>query len=57
MDDSKLRAVLNWPQLTMVKELQRFLGWVNFYRSFIRNFSTVAAILTSMIKGGHAKLY
>ncbi|KAI2653667.1 Transposon Tf2-9 polyprotein [Labeo rohita] len=32
------------------KELQRFLGFANFYRRFIRNFSSVAAPLTAMTK-------
>ncbi len=30
--------------------LQQFLGFANFYRRFIRNFSTVAAALTTMTK-------
>ncbi len=52
MDDSKVQAVLNWPKPTTVKELQRFLGFANFYRRFIRNFSMVAAPLTSLLQGG-----
>ncbi len=39
MDDKKVQSVLNWPQPKTVKELQRFLGFANFYRHFIRNFS------------------
>ncbi len=52
MDEQKVRAVVNWPQPTTLKELQRFLGFANFYRRFIRNFSTIAAPMTSMIKAG-----
>lgn len=33
----KVRVVLEWPQATTLKELQRFLGFANFYRYFIRN--------------------
>ncbi len=51
MDNKKVSSVLNWPQPTTVKELQRFLGFANFYRRFIRDFSTVAAPLTSMLRG------
>lgn len=31
MDDSKVQAVLKWPQPTTVKELQCFMGFENFY--------------------------
>ena len=51
MDEEKVRAVLNWPRPKTTKELQRFLGFSNFYRRFIRNFSSVAAPLTSLLKG------
>ncbi|KAL1249494.1 hypothetical protein QQF64_020499 [Cirrhinus molitorella] len=48
MDDKKVNVVLKWPQPTTLKELQRFLGFANFYRRFIHHFSTVAAPLTAM---------
>ncbi|KAG1952342.1 retrotransposable element [Pimephales promelas] len=38
------------------KELQRFLGFANFYRRFIRNFSIVANPLTSLIKKNTSRL-
>ncbi|KAL0183738.1 hypothetical protein M9458_019434, partial [Cirrhinus mrigala] len=56
MDDSKVQAVLRWPQPSTLKELQRFLGFSNFYRRFIRNFSSVAAPLTSMVRKGVKRL-
>uniref|UniRef100_A0A8C6PPJ8 ribonuclease H n=1 Tax=Nothobranchius furzeri TaxID=105023 RepID=A0A8C6PPJ8_NOTFU len=45
MDCDKVKAVLEWPVPTGRKQLQRFLGFANFYRRFIRDFSGVAAPL------------
>uniref|UniRef100_A0A8D0CYT6 Gypsy retrotransposon integrase-like protein 1 n=1 Tax=Sander lucioperca TaxID=283035 RepID=A0A8D0CYT6_SANLU len=45
MDPEKVKAVKEWPTPTNRKEVQRFLGFANFYRKFIRNFSSVAAPL------------
>ncbi|KAL0149040.1 hypothetical protein M9458_055655, partial [Cirrhinus mrigala] len=56
MDDSKVRAVVNWLQPTTIKELQCFLGFAIFYRRFIRNFSSITAPLTTMSKGGRQRL-
>ncbi|KAL0193439.1 hypothetical protein M9458_011735 [Cirrhinus mrigala] len=56
MDETKVNAVRNWPHPKTLKELQRFLGFSNFYRRFIRNFSTVAAPLSSMVKQGNTRL-
>lgn len=50
MDDRKVCVVTEWPVPKAVKELQRFLGFANF-RRFINNCSTVAAPLTSLLKG------
>ncbi|KAL0190833.1 hypothetical protein M9458_013531 [Cirrhinus mrigala] len=50
MDEKKLRAVLDWPQPVNLKELQRFLGFANFYCCFIRSFRSAASPLTSMTK-------
>ncbi|KAI2657118.1 Transposon Tf2-8 polyprotein [Labeo rohita] len=40
-----------WPQPLTVKELQRFLGFANFYRRFIKDYSTITAPLTSLLRG------
>ncbi len=56
MDDKKVQAVLDWPQPQTVKELQRFLGFANFYRRFIRNFSSIASPLTTMTKRNTSRL-
>ncbi|KAK3513165.1 hypothetical protein QTP70_009680 [Hemibagrus guttatus] len=56
MDNSKITAVTKWPQPTTVKELQRFLGFANFYRRFIHNYSFTAAPQTSLLKGKPSRL-
>lgn len=50
----KVTVVIKWPEPTTVKELQQFLGFVNFYSCFIQGYSTVAAPLTDLreIKSG-----
>ena len=52
MENDCIAAVRNWPIPTTGKEVQRFLGFANFYRRFIRGFGQVAAPITSLLKGG-----
>ncbi len=56
MDESKVNAVLKWPLPFTIKELQHFLGFANFYRHFLRCFSSVAAPLTNMMRRGSSRL-
>ncbi|KAK3512929.1 hypothetical protein QTP70_029085 [Hemibagrus guttatus] len=56
MDVTKVQAVTEWPIPSTVKELQRFLGFANFYLRFIRNYSSVVGPLTSLLKGKHWRL-
>lgn len=56
MDKDKAKAVSEWPTSGMVKELQRFLNFANFYSRFIRGFRMVAASMTSLLKKGPKKL-
>ncbi|XP_029318573.1 uncharacterized protein LOC115028841 [Cottoperca gobio] len=49
-DPKKTQVIRDWPQPSSVKEVQRFIGFANFYRKFIRNFSAVAAPMTDLTK-------
>ncbi|KAI2667316.1 Transposon Tf2-8 polyprotein [Labeo rohita] len=51
MDQGKVAAIQEWPQPLTVKELQRFLGFSNFYRRFIKDYSSITAPLTSLLRG------
>ena len=48
MDPGKVEAVTGWAVPSSRRELQRFLGFANFYRKFVRNYSSVAAPLTAL---------
>uniref|UniRef100_A0A8C2GHW3 Gypsy retrotransposon integrase-like protein 1 n=1 Tax=Cyprinus carpio TaxID=7962 RepID=A0A8C2GHW3_CYPCA len=50
MDEGKVDAIRNWPTPTTIKELQRFLGFSNFYRRFIQNYSCITSPLTSLLR-------
>src|SRR5258705_4690170 len=45
MDPVKVQGVTDWPQPTKVKDVQSFIGFVNFYQRFIQNFSEIACPL------------
>uniref|UniRef100_A0A3B3HPV2 Gypsy retrotransposon integrase-like protein 1 n=1 Tax=Oryzias latipes TaxID=8090 RepID=A0A3B3HPV2_ORYLA len=47
-DPAKVSAVAEWETPSSRKQLQRFLGFANFYRRFIRNYSSLAAPLTRL---------
>lgn len=50
MDPEKIRAILEWPIPTTVKEVQAFLGFANFYRRFVGGYSKIAEPLTRLTK-------
>ena len=50
MDEKKLLEVLEWPVPTKVKQVQAFLGFVNFYYRFIENFTKMSKPLFNLTK-------
>ena len=46
MDPTKISTISDWPTPTTKKQVQAFLGFANFYRRFIKNFSKIAKPLT-----------
>jgi hypothetical protein len=52
MDPTKVAAVRDWKDPPNVRELQRFLGFANFYRRFIKDFSRIAQPLHDLSRKG-----
>ena len=46
----KVDSILNFPRPHDRKQLMRYLGMIGYYRKFCRNFSSVAAPLTNLLK-------
>ena len=55
--DAKVEAVVNFPVPTSKKELMRFLGMSGYYQKFCRNFISVAAPLTDLLRKDQAYVW
>ena len=50
MDPAKIQAIINWKAPTSAKGVLGFLGFANFYRRFIKDFSRITAPLYRLTK-------
>jgi len=48
IEQEKIKAVKEWKTPTKVKDIESFLGFANFYRRFIQNFSHTAKPLNEL---------
>ena len=48
METNKVKAVKEWKTPTKIKKVESFLGFVNFYGWFIKNFSHMARPLNEL---------
>jgi hypothetical protein len=48
IDPKKIQAVIDWSIPKTVRDVQCFLGFANFHRIFIKNYSQIAAPLTRL---------
>ena len=48
MSDDKIKIIQDWPEPKKVKDIQSFLGFVNFYCWFIFNYSDIVITLTHL---------
>jgi hypothetical protein len=50
MDELKIKVVLEWSVPKSVRAVRVFLGLVGFYRCFIRDYGTIAAPLSKLLR-------
>jgi len=48
MEQEKIKAVKKWKTPVKIKDIESFLGFANFYRQFIHNFSYTARPLNKL---------
>ena len=52
MDEAKVKVIQDWPEPRKVKDVQSFLGFANFYRRFIQDYSKITVPLTRLTRKG-----
>ena len=57
MAQDKIEAIKSWVPPTSKKGIERFLGFANYYRSFIKSFSHITRPLTHLLRKDVLKQY
>jgi len=50
MEEEKIKGILDWLTLKCVKDVQKFLGLVNYYCQFIQGFASIARPLHNIVR-------
>ena len=48
MEQEKIKAIKEWKIPTKIKDMESFLGFMNFYQRFIQNFSHIVKLLNEL---------
>ena len=51
VDESKIKAIQEWPVPTSIHQVRRFHGLASFYRRFVKDSSTIVAPMIEVVKG------
>jgi hypothetical protein len=52
VDQAKVEAIHGWPMPKTITQVWSFLGLADFYRCFVKDFSTIVAPLNELMKKG-----
>jgi len=55
IDPSKVSTILKWETPKDVKGYRRFLGFMNYYRRFIKDFSKLIRLINDLLKNNTAE--
>jgi hypothetical protein len=55
MSEKKVESIMKWEAPRSVKDVQIFIGFANFYRRFIKDFSRICKPITETLKGKGGK--
>jgi hypothetical protein len=50
MDQKKVQAIVEWKTPKSLRDIQVFLGFANYYRKFIKNYSAVVSPITKLTR-------
>ena len=50
IDPIKLKGISDWPVSSTVKKTRKFLGFCNFYRKFIKDYTKIASPINQLVK-------
>ncbi len=54
IDPEKVRAIRDWPRPQNVKDIRSVLGFMNFYRRFVKGYNQIATSLIQLTKKDQA---